>query len=138
MFRGVIMSERRYKNPQVNLRLPEQLKDKISAMAERNKRSANSEMVAAIEEWVRRDEVLNFRSETSLVSLRPEEIAEDEDAPISLTQSSLNHLINKTAEEAAQAALHILVSKYDIKPKDDEVDENGKRKPKPYLKKPSE
>ena len=43
---------RPYKNPQVNLRLPEDLKQKIAALADKNGRSANAEMVAAIEAWV--------------------------------------------------------------------------------------
>lgn len=43
---------RPYKNPQVNLRLPEELKQKIATLAESNGRSANAEMVAAIEAWV--------------------------------------------------------------------------------------
>lgn len=46
------MAERKYKNPQVNLRLPEELKEKVSKLAEKHKRSANAEMVAAIEHWV--------------------------------------------------------------------------------------
>lgn len=46
------MSERRYRHPQVNLRLPEDLKDKITELAESNGRSANAEMVMAIEAWV--------------------------------------------------------------------------------------
>ncbi|MBJ8865324.1 Arc family DNA-binding protein [Citrobacter koseri] len=46
------MAERKYKHPQVNLRLPEELKEKIASLAEKNKRSANAEMVAAIEYWV--------------------------------------------------------------------------------------
>ncbi|HBR0482437.1 Arc family DNA-binding protein [Klebsiella pneumoniae] len=45
------MSERRYKNPQVNLRLPEELKARINELAEANGRSANAEMVAALEAW---------------------------------------------------------------------------------------
>ncbi len=43
---------RPYKNPQVNLRLPEDLKQKIAELAESNGRSANSEMVAALEAWI--------------------------------------------------------------------------------------
>lgn len=43
---------RPYKNPQVNLRLPEDLKQKIAELAESNGRSANAEMVAALEAWV--------------------------------------------------------------------------------------
>ncbi|EAC0554044.1 Arc family DNA-binding protein [Salmonella enterica subsp. enterica] len=46
------MAERKYKNPQVNLRLPEELKVKVIELAEANGRSANAEMVAAIEAWV--------------------------------------------------------------------------------------
>lgn len=45
------MSERRYKHPQVNLRLPEELKARINELAEANGRSANAEMVAALEAW---------------------------------------------------------------------------------------
>ncbi|AXF78744.1 Arc family DNA-binding protein [Erwinia tracheiphila] len=45
------MSDRKYKNPQVNLRLPEDLKKRINELAEANGRSANAEMVAAIESW---------------------------------------------------------------------------------------
>ncbi|ELY4307192.1 Arc family DNA-binding protein [Cronobacter sakazakii] len=131
------MSERRYRHPQVNLRLPEDLKEKISALAERNKRSANAEMVAAIEDWIRRDEVHNFRSETSLVSMRNEDINDDEDYEVSLTQSSLNKIINQTAEEAAQLALHIITNKYEILPKPEPVDSDGRPLPKPYRKKPS-
>lgn len=137
MIAGKVMSERRYKHPQVNLRLPEELKEKISSMAERNKRSANAEMVAAIEDWVRRDEVHNFRSETSLVFLKPENVSEEEDLPVSLTQGGLNKIINKTAEEAAQMALYILTSKYEIQPKPELKDESGKRISKPYMKKPT-
>ncbi|KGP42283.1 Arc family DNA-binding protein [Morganella morganii] len=46
------MSERKYKNPQVNLRLPIELKDRVAELAEANGRSANQEMIAAIEAWV--------------------------------------------------------------------------------------
>jgi predicted transcriptional regulator len=54
------MAERKYRHPQVNLRMPEELKEKIAKIAEANGRSANAEMVMAIEAWVsyhdRRDE----------------------------------------------------------------------------------
>ena len=46
------MSERKYRHPQVNLRLPEELKSKVAELAESNGRSANAEMVAAIEAWI--------------------------------------------------------------------------------------
>ena len=50
------MSERKYRHPQVNLRLPEDLKEKVTKLAEHNSRSANAEMVAAIEFWVSANE----------------------------------------------------------------------------------
>ncbi|MGX8939348.1 Arc family DNA-binding protein [Symbiopectobacterium sp. Eva_TO] len=46
------MAERAYRHPQVNLRLPDELKDKITELADINGRSANAEMVAAIDAWV--------------------------------------------------------------------------------------
>lgn len=52
--RAVAMAERKYKHPQVNLRLPEDLKNRIAELAESNGRSANAEMVAAIEAWVKK------------------------------------------------------------------------------------
>lgn len=48
------MAERKYKHPQVNLRLPEELKEKVAEIAAKNGRSSNAEMVAAIEYWVTR------------------------------------------------------------------------------------
>ncbi|MCA6941320.1 Arc family DNA-binding protein [Pectobacterium polaris] len=35
--------------PKVNIRLPQEMKDKLHALAEKNKRSVNAEVVAAIE-----------------------------------------------------------------------------------------
>lgn len=45
------MSERKYKNPQVNLRLPSEIKERLTELAEVNSRSLNAEMVAALEAW---------------------------------------------------------------------------------------
>lgn len=45
------MTERRYKNPQVNLRLPVEVKEALVELAEANGRSVNAEMVAALEAW---------------------------------------------------------------------------------------
>ncbi|MBJ9121068.1 Arc family DNA-binding protein [Citrobacter koseri] len=53
------MAERKYKNPQVNLRLPEDLKVRVIELAEANGRSANAEMVAAIEAWVLKNKHVN-------------------------------------------------------------------------------
>lgn len=52
------MAERKYKNPQVNLRLPQELKDRIAALSELKGRSTNAEMVDAIAYWVQREERL--------------------------------------------------------------------------------
>ena len=49
------MSERAYKHPQVNLRLPLNLKEREAELADVNGRSANAEMVAAIEAWVEKN-----------------------------------------------------------------------------------
>lgn len=37
------------RDPQINIRLPQELKDKVHALAEYNKRSVNAEIVKAIE-----------------------------------------------------------------------------------------
>lgn len=107
------MSERRYKNPQVNLRLPEELKEKIANIAKRNKRSSNAEMVEAIEEWVRKDELYNFRSETSLVNPLPDPSIDDIEM-VTIPKGNLNQMINDAVESATQAAIHILFDKYDV------------------------
>ena len=49
------MSERKYKNPQVNLRLPLEIKERLSELAEANSRSLNAEMVAALEAWTEKN-----------------------------------------------------------------------------------
>jgi len=118
------MSERRYRHPQVNLRLPEELKEKIALMAKRNKRSSNAEMVEAIEEWIRKDEVYNYRSETSLLSPINEPPIDDRET-VTIPKANLSQIINDAAEEAAQSALHILLNRYDVVPKE----KNLKKKP---------
>lgn len=37
------------RDPQINVRLPQELKDKLHALAEGNKRSVNAEVIAAVE-----------------------------------------------------------------------------------------
>lgn len=49
------MTERRYRHPQVNLRLPVELKERIAEIAEANGRSSNQEMTAALEAWADRN-----------------------------------------------------------------------------------
>lgn len=60
------MSERPYKNPQVNLRLPLDIKDRIAELAEVNGRSANAEMVAALEAWVMKNKHIHALDLASL------------------------------------------------------------------------
>jgi len=112
------MSERRYRHPQVNLRLPESLKEKISEMAERNKRSANSEMVAAIEDWVRRDSVYNFKGEASLIVMHEDSPLSDPLEAVNVTKGELNRMIGEAAEEAAYMVIQKISDQYDIVPKD--------------------
>lgn len=50
------MAERKYKNPQVNLRLPEDIKNRLSELAEAKSRSLNAEMVAALTAWVEKND----------------------------------------------------------------------------------
>lgn len=40
------------RNPQFNVRLPPELKEKVVTLAERNKRAVNAEIIAALEVWV--------------------------------------------------------------------------------------
>ena len=49
------MSERRYKHPQANLRLPLEIKERLLELAEANNRSLNAEMVAALEAWTEKN-----------------------------------------------------------------------------------
>lgn len=60
------MSERRYKNPQVNLRLPVEIKDRLTALAEANGRSLNAEMVAALSAWAEENKHVHLLSLSSL------------------------------------------------------------------------
>ncbi|HIE4607732.1 Arc family DNA-binding protein [Klebsiella aerogenes] len=39
------------RDPQINIRISQELKDAVQALAEANKRSVNAELVAAIEFW---------------------------------------------------------------------------------------
>lgn len=49
------MTERKYRHPQVNLRIPVELRDRVAELAEANGRSSNQEMTAAIEAWVEKN-----------------------------------------------------------------------------------
>lgn len=49
------MTERKYRHPQVNLRIPLELKERLAEIAEANGRSSNQEMTAALEAWADRN-----------------------------------------------------------------------------------
>lgn len=72
------MSERRYKHPQVNLRLPVEIKDRLTELAEANNRSLNAEMVAALSAWTKTHEhiqVLDLASVTDRLLALEKEVA---------------------------------------------------------------
>ncbi|EJI4679246.1 Arc family DNA-binding protein [Salmonella enterica] len=72
------MSERRYKHPQVNLRLPVEIKDRLSELAESNGRSLNAEMVAALSAWTEENkhvQTLNLSSLTERLIALEKEVA---------------------------------------------------------------
>lgn len=47
------MTERRYRHPQVNLRLPDEIKEQIAELAAKHGRSMNAEMVEAISFYIK-------------------------------------------------------------------------------------
>ncbi|WBG93118.1 Arc family DNA-binding protein [Pantoea piersonii] len=87
------MVNRKYRHPQVNLRLPRDLKEHIAAMADSNKRSANAEMVAAIEAWVRAGNVPG---------------ALHEDSKVIMTRQELNDIVSDAAENAMKRIIREL------------------------------
>lgn len=94
------MSERRYRHPQVNLRLPEELKERIAVLAEKNKRSANAEMVAAIESWVERWEGASSSGE--LVSWDDAFLPQSPEDTLVMSKKQLQKIIATTMEEAME------------------------------------
>jgi predicted DNA-binding protein len=50
-------------DPQFNLRMSQELKDKISALAKKNKRSLNAEIVAAVESAIEEEEIMDNSGE---------------------------------------------------------------------------
>ncbi|EIT2340010.1 Arc family DNA-binding protein [Salmonella enterica] len=94
------MSERRYRHPQVNLRLPEELKERVAVLAEKNKRSANAEMVAAIESWVERWEGASSSGE--LVSWDEAFLPQSAEDTLIMSKNQLQKIIATTMEEAME------------------------------------
>jgi hypothetical protein len=97
------MAERRYKHPQVNLRMPEELKDKVSTLAARNGRSANAEMVAAIEFWISANqEILENPDKYPMNNERVE-----------ISKSAIPDIVNAVRKQI----LEHLAENYDLHPK---------------------
>lgn len=95
----VRMAERKYRHPQVNLRMPEELKEKIARIAEANGRSANAEMVMAIEAWVSYHERKEGVDTTNI--------------NMPMTKDEMRMLVDNVKE----AVVSQLVGKYDFVPK---------------------
>ncbi|HFI7738174.1 Arc family DNA-binding protein [Escherichia coli] len=93
------MAERKYRHPQVNLRMPEELKEKIAKIAEANGRSANAEMVMAIEAWVSYHERKEGVATTNI--------------NMPMTKDEMRILVDNVKE----AVVSQLVGKYDFVPK---------------------
>lgn len=94
------MAERKYRHPQVNLRMPEELKEKIAKIAEANGRSANAEMVMAIEAWV---SYHDNRDESNATSVN-----------MPMTKDEMKMLVDNVKE----AVVTQLVKKYNFVPKE--------------------
>lgn len=72
------MSERRYKHPQVNLRLPVEIKDRLTELADANNRSLNAEMVAALSAWVDKNkhvQILDLASLSERIAVLEKEVS---------------------------------------------------------------
>lgn len=103
------MAERKYRHPQVNLRMSEELKEKIAKLAAQHGRSANAEMVEAIETWVTFHNGIDMYGEP-----RPAL-----DKPVNIQGEDMLRLLDTIKD----AVVHQLVKKYKFSPKDAE-DEN--------------
>lgn len=100
---GVTMSERRYRHPQVNLRLPEELKEKVMLLASANGRSANAEMVQAIEFWV---------SANQEMAENPEKYPMNNDK-VEISRSAIPDIVNTVRRQI----LEHLAEHYELRPK---------------------
>lgn len=107
------MAERRYKHPQVNLRLPEELKERIASLAAAHGRSANAEMVDAIESWVAFHDGIDVNARQLTKPLKE---------PVAIKKEEMMHLLQSIQE----AVVSQLVNKYNFIPKDNEEDADNK------------
>lgn len=104
------MAERKYRHPQVNLRMSEELKEKIAKLAAQHGRSANAEMVEAIETWV------TFHNGIDMYGKRQPPL----EKPITIQGDDMLRLLDTIKD----AVVHQLVKKYKFAPKDIEDDKN--------------
>ena len=110
--REVLMTERKYRHPQVNLRLPEDLKEKVAALASQHGRSANAEMVEAIEAWV------TFHNGVDIVGDKTQPPKER----MHVDGEDMMRFLNIVKD----AVVHQLVQKYKITLKESDGDKDNK------------
>lgn len=102
------MSERRYRHPQVNLRLPDELKEQISELAAKHGRSMNAEMVEAISFYIR---ITNDVEKDPTVLEREQITLKTED-------------VKKMIDNVKNVVIEALVDRYELTPK-----KNSDKKP---------
>jgi hypothetical protein len=91
-------------NPAFNLRLPTEIKEKITVQAEANKRSINAEIVAAIELSI----AANGRAAESTGSSLPEGIGH---LLKTFSADQIEKFVNEISDSAAERAIRKLAEK---------------------------
>ena len=90
-------------DPQINFRLPQELKDQLHELAAKNKRSVNAEMVAAIELAIKLSELASYVKDS-----QPAEKTTGHGQYIkSLTPQQIEDLLENVAMAAAQKAIAV-------------------------------
>jgi len=90
-------------DPQINFRLPQDLKDQLHALAAKNKRSVNAEMVAAIELAIKLNDLAAYVKEN-----QPADKPTGHGQYIkSLTPQQIEDLLENVAMAAAQKAVAV-------------------------------
>lgn len=89
------------RDPQINFRLPQELKDQLHDLAIKNKRSVNAEMLAAIELAIKLSDLASYVKEN-----QPAEKPTGHGQYIkSLTPQQIEDLLENVALAAAQKAM---------------------------------
>lgn len=76
------MSQRAYRHPQVNLRMPQDTKELMMKRAEENGRSLNQEINRAIDAWLQRHEAASSLTAEERLTLIEERLARLEQAGV--------------------------------------------------------